>query len=66
MVWLRANIGAVRWYQQAADQGNHQNLWLCYTHGGGVDQIDTDAVVLYQKAAGQGNVQAQVIVMALA
>ena len=56
----------MRWYQQAENQGTHRDLWLSYTHGGGVDQIDTDAVVLYQKAAGQGNVQAQVIVMALA
>lgn len=53
---------AVKWFEQAAFQGNASAqacLGLCYEFGQGVDSNLTEAVKLYQKAAEQGDVTAQ-------
>lgn len=53
---------AVRWYRQAAEQGNadaQYNLGLAYANGEGVPQNDREAVKWYRRAADQGNAYAQ-------
>ena len=53
---------AVKWYQEAADQGDEeaQNiLGDCYRFGWGVEKDYEEAVKWYQEAADQGNADAQ-------
>ncbi len=53
---------AVRWYRQAAAQGNAEaqlSLGLAYGLGEGVAQDEREAVGWWQKAAAQGNADAQ-------
>jgi tetratricopeptide (TPR) repeat protein len=55
---------AVRWYRQAAEQGEAKaqyNLGTMYDFGSGVPEDDAEAVRWYRQAADQGNVSAQEI-----
>jgi uncharacterized protein len=57
------NAEAIRWYQQAADQGNaaaQYSLGLMHEKGrGGLAKDDAEAIRWYKKAADQGNAAAQ-------
>jgi TPR repeat protein len=53
---------AMRWYREAADQGNAQaqsNIGVLYENGLGVAQDDVEAGRWYGKAADQGNASSQ-------
>jgi TPR repeat protein len=53
---------ALRWFQKAADQGDHTaqfNLGVMYTIGRGVLQDYAAAMSWYRKAADQGDAEAQ-------
>ena len=53
---------AIRWYRQAAEQGNAEaqfNLGLMYAQGQGVPQDHAEAVRWFRLAAEQGNTDAR-------
>ena len=50
------------WYRKAAEQGHMYalyNLAVCYEYGEGVPKDKETAIKLYQKAAEQGNTEAE-------
>ena len=58
---------AVRWYRQAADQGDAAAqfcLGFAYKYGEGVEPSDEEAVHWYRQAADQGHAAAQAAIAA--